>query len=522
MSGLVKKVSVVSSLTILSRMLGLLRDILFFSCFGVSPIGSAFILAFSIPNLFRRMLGEGTLSSAFIPVYSETEKEYSLADAHKILNQVLTRLVVLLIVLSAAICIFSWIASGHQWSDVAKWNNGLLLNSIIFPYVVFICLSAIMVGALQVHGKFFAGAFSPIILNLSMIGCLLVFNFYLGWSDVELAVALCFAVLIGGFFQMVWPWVQLRAENSWSWKFDFSTSAGTQKIKSLFLIGFLGAAVGQINIIVSRLLAYSLEDEGALSYLFLSARLIELPLGVFAISISTVFFPELSRAFSSRENAAFEKSFARGFRLTLGIILPAAVGLGLLAQLILRVLFQWGEFGSGDVEIASRVLLISCIALPFYALAAYFVKAFHSKKEMEVPLHAAVLSFTVNIILSIILMQYFGMYGLAWANVGSAFVQTCFLGWKLNNFTIKSFMRRDTFCLVSIFFATLVMFLFLCFFGDGSYFGEGKIKGILSLAIIIPVSVFIYGITLFFAGFPEVTQFLQKIELFRFNKRGQR
>ena len=359
MSGLVKKISVVSSLTILSRMLGLLRDILFFTCFGVSPIGGAFILAFTIPNLFRRMLGEGTLSSAFIPVYSETEKKHSLADAHDILNQVLTRLLVLLIVLSVAICIFSWIASGYQWGDVVRWKNGLLLNSIIFPYVLFICLSAIMVGALQVHGKFFAGAFSPIILNLFMISCLLISYFHLGWRDFELAVALCIAVLVGGFFQMAWPWIQLRMGNSWKWKFDLSSSGGTEKIKGLFFVGFFGAAVGQINIMVSRLLAYSLDDDGALSYLFLSARLIELPLGVFAISISTVFFPVLSRAFTSGDNADFEKRFARGFRLTLGIIVPAAVGLAMLAQLILSVLFQWGKFGSGDVKIASQVLLIS-------------------------------------------------------------------------------------------------------------------------------------------------------------------
>jgi len=327
MSSVVKKISVVSILTIMSRLLGLVRDVLFFTCFGVSAVGSAFILAFTIPNLFRRMLGEGTLSSAFIPVYSETEKKHSLEKAHTVLNQVLSRLLIFLIFLSLAICIFSGLASEYQMNLELKWANGLLLNSIIFPYVLFICVSAIMVGALQVHGKFFAGAFSPIILNFFMISCLLIFYFHFGWRDFELAIALCMAVLIGGLFQMAWPWIQLRMENSWKWKFDVSSSVGTEKIKELFFVGFFGAAVGQINIMVSRLLAYSLDDEGALSYLFLSARLIELPLGVFAISISTVFFPELSRAFASGDDANFKQHFARGFRLTLAIILPAAVGL---------------------------------------------------------------------------------------------------------------------------------------------------------------------------------------------------
>jgi putative peptidoglycan lipid II flippase len=143
----------------MSRLLGLVRDVLFFTCFGVSAVGSAFILAFTIPNLFRRMLGEGTLSSAFIPVYSETEKKHSLVEAHTILNQVLTRLLIFLIFLSLVICIFSGLISEYQMNLELKWANGLLLNSIIFPYVLFICASAIMVGALQVHGKFFAGAF---------------------------------------------------------------------------------------------------------------------------------------------------------------------------------------------------------------------------------------------------------------------------------------------------------------------------------------------------------------------------
>ena len=518
MSSVVKKISVVSILTIMSRLLGLVRDVLFFTCFGVSAVGSAFILAFTIPNLFRRMLGEGTLSSAFIPVYSETEKKHSLEKAHTVLNQVLSRLLIFLIFLSLAICIFSGLASEYQMNLELKWANGLLLNSIIFPYVLFICVSAIMVGALQVHGKFFAGAFSPIILNFFMISCLLIFYFHFGWRDFELAIALCIAVLIGGLFQMAWPWIQLRMENSWKWKFDVSSSAGTEKIKELFFVGFFGAAVGQINIMVSRLLAYSLDEDGALSYLFLSARLIELPLGVFAISISTVFFPELSRAFASGDDANFKQHFARGFRLTLAIILPAAVGLAMLAQLILSVLFQWGKFGSSDVELASQVLLISCLALPFYALAAYLVKAFHSKKEMKTPLDAAVLSFSVNVILSIILMQYYGMYGLAWANVGSAITQTCFLALKLNICKIKLILRQDAFCFPNIFLATFVMFLFLKFFGQEVFFTEGKINRILNLVIIIPACVIIYGITLLCLGFPEFVNFRKKIGCFRFKQ----
>ena len=519
MRSLIGNVSLVSGLTITSRLLGLLRDVLFFTCFGVSLIGDAFILAFTIPNLFRRMLGEGTLSSAFIPVYSEKIKSGQIDKAQQILNQVLSRLVVFLFGLSIFICLFSWATSTLGWVNEPKWVNGLDLNSIVFPYVFLICVSAIMVGALNVHGKFFAGAFSPIILNFSMIGILAFCYFVISWREIKLATALCFAVLVGGAFQMIWPWFQLRRSFDWKWKIDFSSSVGMEKIKSLFVVGVFGAAVGQVNIMVSRFLAYSLENEGALSYLFLSARLIELPLGVFALSISTVFFPELSRTFSSGQTLEYQRYFARGFRLTLAITLPAAIGLALLANLILSVLFQWGEFGQGDVVIASDVLLISCIALPFYALAAFFVKAFHSQKEMRVPLNAAIFSFVVNLLLSLLLMQYFGMFGLAWANVISAIVQTIYLAVKLGFFKSKSFVNKSDFCFRSIIVSSLVMFLVLWFVNQMEYINSGKWDSTFGLMVTIPLGVLVYAVCLIYLGFPDLQKIRDKIFFIPFNKK---
>ena len=516
MTSLANNISLVSGLTIASRFLGLLRDVLFFTCFGVSAIGDAFILAFTIPNLFRRMLGEGTLSSAFIPVYSEIKTKYSLNKAQEVLNQVLTRLFLLLIVLSVLISLFSWLASHYQWIESQKWINGLYLNSIIFPYVLFICISAIIVGALNTHKKFFAGAFSPIILNIAMISILAFFYFIMSWRGLDLAMSLCFAVIVGGSFQAILPWFQLRRDFGWRWKFNLSTSPGWEKIKGLFLIGAFSAAVSQVNIMISRFLAYSLEDEGALSYLFLSARLIELPLGVFAISISTVFFPELSKAFLKEEKTEYENYFARGFRLTMGMILPASIGLALLSEPILSVLFQWGEFGREDVELASEVLVVSCFALPFYALAAYFIKAFHSQKNMTPPLHAAIISLSVNFILSIILMQDYGMIGLAWANVISALLQTCFLAMKLNVFKLKLLFTEPNFSFFSVMISSSVMFGVLWFTDQQEYFNSSKESSIMALIILIPSGVLIYGICLIFCGFPEFTKFRQKMKILGF------
>ncbi len=512
-------ISLVSGLTIASRFLGLLRDILFFTCFGVSQIGDAFILAFTIPNLFRRMLGEGTLSSAFIPVYSETIKKGLIRKGHQILNQVLSRLMAFLFFLTILFCGFSWVASDYGWVDSPKWINGLYLNSVVFPYVFLICISAIMIGALNAHGKFFAGAFSPVILNLSMIGILTFFYFIISWREFDLAMALCIGVLVGGFFQMIWPWFQLKKSCSWNWRVDFSSSEGIEKIKSLFVVGVLGAAVGQVNVMVSRFLAYSLDDEGSLSYLFLSARLVELPMGVFALSISTVFFPELSRTFSTGQMVEYQKYFAKGFRLTLAITLPASIGLALLANSILRVLFQWGEFGHGDVAIASEVLLVSSFALPFYALSAFLVKTFHAEKEMRIPLNAAVISFAINLISSLALMENYGMFGLAWANVISAITQTLYLALKLEIFGLKGLISNSDFSFRSIIISSLVMFLFIYFFNQWGYFYTGKWNQIIGLFIIIPSGVIVYGLSLLLVGFPELEKFRDTIFGINANKK---
>ena len=518
MTSLRNRISLVSGLTIVSRFLGLFRDVLFFTCFGVSMIGDAFILAFTLPNLFRRMLGEGTLSSAFIPVYSEVKETHSLQNAHDVLNQVLTRLFLLLCIISIVICLLSWCASNYYWVESQKWVDGLFLNSIIFPYVLLICISAIIVGALNTHKSFFAGAFSPIILNIAMIGGLVFCYFGMSWRGLDLGMALCVSVLVGGIFQAIWPWIQLRRSFDWRWQLNFSTSSGLEKIKGLFVIGAFSAAVSQVNIMVSRFLAYRLEDEGALSYLFLSARLIELPLGVFAISISTVVFPQLSKAFLHARNNDYNHYFARGFRLTMALITPAACGLALLSDSIVSVFFQWGEFGVKDVKFASEVLVISCFALPCYAMAAYFIKAFHSQKNMKVPLHAAVISLCVNFILSVVLMQYYGMIGLAWANVISAFLQTSFLGIKLNVFNFKSLLGEKIFAINSIAISSLFMIGVLWLTILQGYFGESKLSSITELIVLIPLGVLAYGISLTLCGFPELEKYRKKISFGPFNK----
>ena len=218
----------------LSRILGLLRDILFFATFGTSLFGEAFLLAFTLPNLFRRMLGEGTLSSAFIPVFANLQNLNQGNSQWKLLNQVLTRLLSFLVILSLSVALFCWIAYQFNIFQSPKWHEAIFLNGITFFYVIFICTSAILVGALNVKNSFWAGAFSPVILNILMI-LALVFSgviYHLNFS--KCAVVLSLSVVFAGIFQLFLPWFELRRKFNWKWHLNFSQSSELNEVKALF------------------------------------------------------------------------------------------------------------------------------------------------------------------------------------------------------------------------------------------------------------------------------------------------
>ena len=340
---LLKNFSVVSGATLLSRLLGLVRDILFFATFGTSLIGEAFLLAFTLPNLFRRMLGEGTLSSAFIPVFANLQNSDPEKGQWQLLNQVLSRLLLSLGVLSTAVGLACWFAYDSNLFQLQKWQDAVLLNGITFFYVIFICGSAILVGALNVMKSFWAGAFSPVVLNLFMICALFFSGFVYGLSFTFCAVILAISVVLAGVFQFCLPWFELRKRFKWNWKHDFSSSVQLCEVGSLFWIGVFGAAVVQINILVSRSLAYLLEEQGPVSYLYMSARLVELPLGIFAITLSTILFPRLSKAMGEGNLMDYKNSFFSGLRIISMLTVPSAIGLFILGDLVIKNPFFSGK-----------------------------------------------------------------------------------------------------------------------------------------------------------------------------------
>ena len=525
MGGFLKNVSLVGGFTLLSRLLGLGRDVLFFACFGSSVAGSAFVLAFTLPNLFRRMLGEGTLSSAFIPVFSDTVEKQSLPAGLSLLNKVLSRLSLLLVVILACGVGLAFCARSLDWVELPKWRLGLDLCAVTLPYVLFICLSAIVVGALNARRRFGPGAYSPILLNLVTIGTLAYAGLSRGMEGEDLALVLCVAVLLGGVLQLIAPVITLRCEGSWRPKFDLAGSPEVSRVSQLFVVGAFGAAVAQVNVLVSRVLGYSLPDDGAVSFLYLSSRLVELPLGLFAIAIATVVFPEMANLLAKDDKAGFRSAFVKGMRLTLAMTLPAAAGLAVLAEPILAGLFRWGRFGAGEVEAVAPILALAATGLPFYAAAGLYVRGFHARKDMKTPLRAALVSLAANVALSLSLMFTWGAAGLVAANSLAALVQTLYLWsrWRKapdavpSDQNVLSGEGIPRFHFSAILGATVLMTLVV--WGGGHLFESlrpaeeafGKAHAWICLAVLIPAGVTVHFLALGLFGFPEVAAVLRKL-----------
>lgn len=500
-----KNIAVVSLSTVGSRLLGLLRDILIFAALGTSLWNSAFILAFTLPNLFRRLLGEGALTSAIVPVFSDVLEREGRAGAFRFFNQVLVRLLLALIVIvSVGMLLLAW-AAGSEWLP-DRWATGAGLAVWLLPYMLFICLAAILSAGLNLVGRFAVAASTPMLLNLAMIGALAA-GLWLDADAARIVYWLCGGVLLGGLLQLLLPALDLMRQG-WRPRVEPKQAQGADALAELwqlFLPGLMGAAILQVNILVSRLLAYSL-DESAVSVLYLASRLMELPLGVFTIAVATVFFPLLAKALSSRDEVGFSKAFLQGLRLVVGISLPAGVGLIVLGEPIVELLFQWGAFDQADVIATVPLLAIYGIGLPFYSAATFATRGLHASKDMRTPVRVAGYCLLINLFSGLLLMQFWGAAGLATANVLAAVVQSVLL-WRALATTrpVLSFSALRP-ALGKVLLAGLGMGL-VCAFAWPLLDGLGlnaKLGAALTVTLCVPGGVCVYFALLYLLRFEEL------------------
>lgn len=506
-----KNIVIVSFFTLSSRILGLLRDIILFAFLGASAINSAFIFAFTLPNLFRRLLGEGALSSAVVPVFSDEYVGNGQQAAFRFLNQALSWVLVLLVIL-VIFGSFTLLGVSHFGGFDERWYIGFELGIILLPYMIFVCLAAIIAAALNVFERFAMGALSQVWLNLSMIFFLGILGAYFGKTAMAQAYYLCVGVLVGGLIQVVVP-LRTLWRMGWRPKLDFDLSKNILELAKLVLPGLAGAVIFQINIVVSQLMAFALNDH-SVSILYLANRLIEFPLGVFTIAITTVLFPTITRLAVQQKYSELGKEYERGLRVIFAITIPAMVGLIVLHQPILRFLFEWGKFDSHDINLTAPIVIIFAIALPFYSLSTFATRGFHAVKDMRTPYKISIFIFILNVILSLSLIFPFGTVGLASANVISAMVNGIFLQWILER--KKVYFRNNTFqtSLYKILIASFLMGVIAwgLYVLSIHYFGTGKIGNSITICISIPLCITFYFCFLKILKFEELKEITQLLK----------
>lgn len=410
--------------TLCSRILGLIRDSVFFAILGSSIEASAFLIAFAIPNLFRRLCGEGALNSAFIPVFAQKTIQSSSAANH-FLNVFFSRINIYLgsfVLVSIGLLIF-------LQSNICdlKWYTATHLTWIMLPYLWFICLAALYNGALNVHNAFSLTSFSPVLLNIVMLLGLFIGSFFYSTQKQILAVSLC--VLLGGFLQWFLPRLQLRHVCQWKPTFVWEKNEDLTRIWDLFVPSIFGVAIYQINILLGRLLAYIIDERGV-SFLYLSNRFLELPLGLFAFSIIAVLLPKLSLAEAKKNLNEARKILNHSIDFLMTLLLPASCGLFLLAQPMLQVFFCWGKFTLEDVQSATTLLEIFAVGLPFFALTSLLVRIFYAHRDTQTPVKVSCVILFIYLLLAILGIPFFKVSSLALASTISSFCQFILL-WKI-------------------------------------------------------------------------------------------
>jgi len=492
-----------ASWTMVSRVLGLFRDQLTAAIFGASAIGSAFILAFQIPNLFRRLLGEGALTAAIVPVLADKSVKDGRLGAFGFLNFVLRK-------------VFPWmlgltmvgIGAALLWALIRPADaSAAILTAICMPYMPLICVAALFTSAVNLSGRFGLAEIASGVLNLCMIVGLGVFGDNLADTDMGKAVWLCAGALVGGAFQLLIPLWGLRQEG-WTSRLS-NADQGAWKVLSLaFLPAALGAGVQQVNVLVSRGIAFKVSDAG-LMYYYIANRIVELPIGLFSASIAVVIFPALATAFASRDVPALARNYGRGMRLILAINVAAAFGLAALAVPIVQLLFQYGRFNAGNCLATSNLLVLFAIAMPFYAMISIVTRALNVAGQTKVTLIAALHALTVNAIGSLIAVWMGkGVEGLALANTISTIWQYLVLRHYLQKhapeFLTESLLKPA----IQVFFGSVVLaiiafkgysFLHIVLTG---HLGE-KLNLVVSMGLAGLAGMVFYAIYLDKLGYPE-------------------
>jgi len=495
---MIKSISKVGGFTLLSRLFGLVRDLMMTRYLGAGMASDAFIIAFKLPNFFRRLFAEGAFTVGFVPLFARAlGKDISPASqqaaevfAGRVLSWLLPILLIFLVIMEVGMVPVMLGLTGGFDGDQQKFNFVVELGRYVFPYLLLISLVAFFGGILNALGRYSAAAFAPVILNLGMIAALFIY----GGDSIETARALAIAVSISGLCQFLWLYISARHAGvrlSLTWP---KLSPDVKEMLMLIGPAAIGAGVMQINIFIDVLLAARFLPEGSVTWLFFADRLNQLPLGVIGIAVGTVLLPSISRLLAAKDEAGANLQQNRALEFSLFLTLPAAAALAVIAGPVISTLFERGAFSAADTAATANALFVYALGLPAYVIAKALTPGYFARKDTKTPVRFAVISLVINTTLNLILIQYWQHVGLAAATAVAAWVNAGLL--------YRGLAKRDHLILLAptkiriVKFATasviMAAAIWALHYSLADYFSEDGSGRILALTMIVAAGATVY------------------------------
>jgi putative peptidoglycan lipid II flippase len=500
--GLLRSSAVVGIMTMISRVLGLIRDVVVAGYFGASGASDAFFVAFKIPNFLRRLFAEGAFAQAFVPVLSEYRSQRDLTAVQFLVNRTAGSLgsVLLLVTLLGSLgspLLAMLFAPGFYMSGSESFGLAADMLRITFPYLMLISLTAFCGAILNSYERFAVPAFTPVLLNVCLIGSAV----YLSPLFDPPIMALAWGVLMAGTVQLLFqlPFLarlRLLPVPQAGWKDE-----GVRRILKLMLPALFGVSVAQINLLLDTVLASFLQT-GSVSWLYYSDRLAELPLGVFGIAIATVILPSLSRKHSEKSGEEFAKMLDWAVRMVLLIGIPSAVALILLAEPLLTTLFHYGEMTDRDVSMAAMSLRAYGLGLLAFMLIKVLAPGYFSRQDTKTPVKIAVKAMVANMVFNLILIFPLAHAGLALATALSAFMNA---GWLLHGLIKQGVFKWQTGWLrwsMQLLFANALMAVVILLFAPvaSDWLSAGLWQRVEWMFLLVAGAVLVYCASLILSG----------------------
>ena len=500
--GLLKSSGITGSMTMLSRVLGLLRDIVIARVFGTTDASDAFFLANKIPNFMRRLFAEGAFNQAFVPVLAEYRSQRAHGEVLRLINAVSASLggfLLLLVVGVVGVAPWLGVPIAYGFTDQPeKFALFVEMLRITFPYLLLISLAALCSSILNAYGKFAVSAFTPALLNVSLISS----SFFLAPYMREPELALAWGVLIAGFAQLLFQLPFLHRINLLPRPRRDGTNEGVRRIKKLMLPALFGVSVTQINLLLDTFIA-SLLVTGSVSWLYFSDRLMELPLGTFGIAIAIVVLPSLSRHHAESSMQEFSMTLDWSFRLICLIAFPSTLGLIIVAEPLLITLFQNENFTSVDVIASAGSLRAYAIGLIAFMAIKIFSPGYFARQDTKTPVRIGMIAMAANMIMNVVFyLNGLSHIGLALATSIAAFINAGLLILGLHREKVFHFQDGWPWFCIQLLAANLVLSYFLINFAGSWQAWELLPSGsqVIKLGALVIGGVFLYFGTLFCCG----------------------